>query len=150
MAEHEAAIRERVAARQIFEGDRGTVIENRLQAALGVGERGHRTLEGLGSLDHPLLELGVEAAHFVVRLAAFGPLGSLGERPPHSRRQPAHPILQHVVGRALLHAIDRQLLADAARQKNERHVGTQTRRDDLGGNAVERRQVVVGEDRVVG
>ena len=135
----EFAIRQRVAAGQILQGDCRAVIEDGLQPALGIGQGGHRAFQRLGPLDDALLELGVEAAYFIVGAPALRTLGGLGERPSYGRRQPRHSILQHVVGGALLHALDRELFPDAARQKNERQFGAEPGRDLLRRDAVERR-----------
>ena len=78
---------------------------------------------------------------------ALGPLGGLAQRALHRAHDPREAILHHVVRRADLERVDRQLLAQRAGNEDERHLGTLFQRDVQGRDAVEGRQGKVGEDR---
>ena len=66
----------------------------------------------------------------------------------HRRSQPGQAIFEQVIGGALLHALHRRLLADGARDDDERNTETGGLQQAQGLQRVELRQRVVGEDHV--
>ncbi len=102
---------------------------------------------GLGRARHDTrLELGVQAEDFFFSAASLVLLFALRERAANRRGQPDHPLLQDVVGGARLQPLGGDLFAECPRDEDERrgrlHLGGQ----QLGLQAVERRQLEVGEN----
>ncbi len=77
------------------------------------------------------------------------PLAGLGQGPPDGRREAVDPVLEHVVGRPLLEALDGDLLAHHPRDEQEGGVGSVVPGDLQSREAVEAGQGVIGQDQVV-
>ena len=75
-------------------------------------------------IDRERAQLLVRLAKLLLGLPALGPLPGLAQGAMNRGHQPRQPMLEHVVGRALLERLDRHFLAQGAGDKNERCVGT--------------------------
>ncbi len=105
-------------------------------------------------LTHPL-QIGGQRAQLVVGVAqfslgafAFSPLAGLTQGPMDGGDQTRETGFQPVIGRPLLERFNGDLFTHGPGDEDERHVGTLLTGDGQGGQAVKRRQRVVGEDNV--
>jgi hypothetical protein len=94
---------------------------------------------------------GIEIGRLVQRRLGFlpaPPIGRLGELALDGRAEPAEGVLEHVVLGAGAHGADGDVLADVARDDDERQVGGQAADDVQRQQAAEIRHGVVGNDDV--
>ena len=111
------------------------------ERTVGFGELG-------GPLEHALFERGVQPPDFDFGARVIASGSRLGDGAPDRAWQAGQALLEDVVHRAVLDPLDRNLFAERAGHEHERNGWRAVRRDALGGQAVERRQPVVGEDHV--
>ena len=93
-------------------------------------------------------ELGLAGLEGVFGLAALRAVAGGFEGPRYGGDQAAQPLLEHVVGRPADHALHGLLLAQRARNQNERGVGPLGPHLQKRVHAVEVGQAEVGEDHV--
>ena len=145
---------EPVPAAIFLEARAGQLLETGLrtdEAADAVGVPHHR---GRRRHEHaePVLAVAqrpVARFQLVLDALALLALARLGERPQHRHRQLAQPLLDDVVGRALLQRFDRVVLAEHAGDEDEGRGGRSLARDGERLHAVEGGQGVIGEDQLV-
>jgi hypothetical protein len=66
----------------------------------------------------------------------------------YGSHKPVWPLLDHVIGSALLKAVHRQILADGAREEYERHLRQHPFCNGKPGQAVKCRHAVIGYDEI--
>ena len=91
-----------------------------------------------------------QAGALLLRRAHALAVAGLGQGAPQRGAEPAQIVLENVVGRAEPDRLDRPLLADRARNKDERHPRRKIPRDFQRRQAVEFRHREIGQDGVGG
>ncbi len=113
------------------------------QQLVAVADAQHQPVDAAEHAQHP-----VQAGDLFLLADALASRLRLAQRALDGRHQAREVLLQHIVDRAGAQCLDRALLADGARQEQERHVGGPLAGDAQRGHAVELRQREIGEHQL--